>query len=63
MSAPPRIPGSLSAWCDAADLLGHDDGHTLCPGNWAHRLPWQTPTEPPLQTYTCGCTCHQGDQQ
>jgi len=62
VSAPPRIPGNLSPLCNAAQVLDENDGHILCPGDWEQRMPWQTPAEPPVQTYTCGCYCHRPRQ-
>ncbi|MER8073772.1 hypothetical protein ABTZ59_36740 [Streptomyces sp. NPDC094034] len=32
--------------------------HEECPGPGETRLPWQTPTQPPVETLRCACHCH-----
>ncbi|WP_326610261.1 hypothetical protein OG949_10455 [Streptomyces scopuliridis] len=34
------------------------DEHGECPGPGETRLPWQTLTQPPVETLRCDCACH-----
>ncbi|MFE2746691.1 hypothetical protein ACFXKX_20510 [Streptomyces scopuliridis] len=34
------------------------DEHAECPGPGETRLPWQTPTQPAVETHRCDCSCH-----
>ncbi len=37
------------------------DEHGECPGPGETRLPWQTTTQPAIETRHCACPCHRKD--
>lgn len=49
--------------CEVATLHAeHADLHGQCSGTVEHRLPWQSPTGPPLFSDRWDCSCHRADR-
>lgn len=49
---------AISGECTAAESMDWPEMHARCAGNSVFRLPGDPPELAPVQTYSCGCTCH-----